>query len=132
MGVRVAEVEADADLMSIAHLLDHTATVYRPADTLGALRTNIRGYAAVASGVEMGVRRPAALYAEIGPGVGPLGQRIIYADVGLDVAARDVIDLITGPDAPGRWEVDEQPTSPRGHHIELRCRAFTGKLPGDA
>lgn len=116
--------------MGIDHLLDHTATVWRPSDTLGTLRSNVRGYAVVNEDVSAGVRRPAALLADIGPGVAPLGQRVIYLAAGANVAARDVISLMTGPDAPGRWEVDEQPTSPRGHHVELRCRAFAGKLGG--
>lgn len=118
--------------MGIAHLLDHTANVWRPADTLGALRANVRGYGIVAYPVAVGVQRPSALLTDVGPGVAPSGSRVIYADTGMNVAARDVIELTAGPDAPGRWEVDEQPTSPRGHHIELRCRAFDGKLPGDA
>lgn len=113
---------------SIDHLLDHTGTVWRPQDAFGALRTNARTYTRVATGVPVAVRRPSARYQNIGAGVTGSGDRVLYTSASVDLRARDVVVLATGPDAGTRWEIDEDTTRPRGHHAELRCRAFHGVL----
>ena len=117
--------------MGYRNLLDHTVTIFRPGDGVGALRTQVRNYAAIGTAIAAGVRRPGAAMQDIGPGLGTTGSRTIYLMPDVVVAARDVIRLDTGPEAGQRWEVDQPPMNLRGHHIEVRCRHFDGKLPGD-
>lgn len=121
--------------MGFSNLLDHTAKVWRPTESHGALRTVVQTFALVST-VRVAVNRPTragsgAMLADLGPGLKPTGQRILYATAGWDIQTRDVIELTAGPDSPGRFEVDEPPTRPRGHHLELRCRYWAGVLPGD-
>jgi hypothetical protein len=107
--------------------LDHTATIWRRTTTLGALREEVRSWVQVGSSVKCGVRRPTARIGDAGSGLAAIGERVIYLDIGVDVAERDVVRLDSGPDT-GMFEVDGPVTSPRGHHIELRTRHFTGVL----
>lgn len=126
MGGRTRSVAA-AERVSIAHLLDHSVRIHRPTITRGAVQEELTTYTAGAL-TPAGVRRPRARYGDAGPGTGPIGERVVYFDAGVDVLARDVIELVSGPDAPGLFEVDAPPTSPRGHHIECTCRHFVGRL----
>lgn len=114
--------------MGIRHLLNHVAEVWRPTEGVGALRAVERSWVKVST-MRAAVRRPTTLLADQGPGLSPAGERIIYAVPGWDIRPRDVVKITDGPDAPGLWEVDAPPTRPRGHHMEIRCRAFSGVLP---
>jgi hypothetical protein len=113
--------------VTIRHLLDHTATIWRRTTTTGELREEVRTWSQVGSPVPCGVRRPTARIGLAGGGLAAIGERIIYLDAGVDVAERDVIQLDSGPDT-GTFEVDGPVTSPRGHHIELRTRHWVGDL----
>jgi hypothetical protein len=115
--------------MSVRHLLDHTGTVWRIQRSLGALNAEVRTYVQVGQ-VPLGVRRRRAPQGNPGPGLTPTGTRVLYFEAGVDVRARDVVQLTAGPDAPERLEVDDL-SSPRGHHIEAEGRLWAGVLPGD-
>jgi hypothetical protein len=120
-------VDEAPGLMGVKHLLNHTADVYRRTETTGAMRSVTVSYAKVSS-VRVAVNRPAALLGDAGPGLTPTGDRVMYSIPGWDIRPLDVIVLTSGPDAPGQWEVDGPPTRPRGHHLEIRCRAFVGSI----
>jgi hypothetical protein len=111
----------------IRHLLDHTARVWRPDSALGALGAEVRAYEPGAI-VLLAQVRPAASTGDPGPGLAQQGTRQMFLEPSADVRAFDVLELLTGPDAPGTWEVDSPPTRPRGHHVELTARLFLGTL----
>ena len=131
MGSGGAALAADEGVaVSVLALLNHTAKVWRPSESVGSMRTVLRGYT-LSSTVRVAVNRAVAPLGDPGPGLTPEGGRVLYSIPGWDIRPGDVLQLTEGPDAPGQWEVDEPPTRPRGNHLELRCRAYAGKLPGD-
>ena len=123
--------------MSLAQLFDHGIRVWRSPELSAALvagplgeesRTYVLVTAAPA-GFNACVNRPRAPVADAGPGFAPIGTRIVYMTASADVQLRDLLELVTGPDAPEVVEVDEPPTRPRGHHLELSCIPWHGTLP---
>jgi hypothetical protein len=52
---------------------------------------------------------------------------MVFMDLGEDVQKRDIVELITGPNAPAKLEVISM-DRPRGHHIELVCDEWEGKI----
>lgn len=112
---------------TIDHLLDHTARLWRPTETLGTLKSKVTTYVADADLVPCAVQRPTAVMTDIGPGLASSGERTIYFRATETLAPLVVVELVTGPDT-GNWEIDGPPTSLRGHHIQTRCRAFNGQL----
>jgi hypothetical protein len=114
--------------MSFSSLLDHTARVWRPTSAKGQLREEVRTHSVVGI-FPCTKKRPSARIGDVGPGMAPIGETSIYMEAGADVLERDVIQLLTGPDAPDTFEIDAPPTRPRGHHIELTCQYFLGILP---
>jgi hypothetical protein len=111
-----------------AHLLDHRVQVWRRTTTLGDLREEIRAWAKVCQPIRCAVNRPSASLSDAGAGLAPEGLRRVYANPDEDVEPRDVLQFVTGPDAPGTFEVDAPVTRPRGHHLEATCRLWKGKL----
>jgi len=117
---------------SISRLFDHVARQLRPGDDLGSMREQVGTLAEVGT-FRCAVNRPSARLGDTGPGLTNVGERMIYAEVSIDLRPRDVLQLITGPEAGLAIEVDEQPTNVRGHHLEARCRIFAGDVePADA
>jgi hypothetical protein len=118
-------------MRGMAHLFDHIVRVWRQSTTLGELREEQRALVPreLATAPNAAVRRPRSPLSNPGPGLAPVGERIVYMAADADVQSRDVLELVEGPDAPGLLEVDEPPTHPRGHHTEIRCRIFNGVLP---
>lgn len=114
--------------MILATFLDHDAQIWRPTVTLGPRREEVRSYAKLGGEVRAGIRRPTARVGDAGPGLAPIGERVFYFQPEVDVEPRDIIELLSGPDAPGTWEVDSPPTRPRGHHVELTTRHWLGVL----
>lgn len=116
-------------------MMDHEVAIWRPTTVLGEMREEIRTYVRVLDppGVPNAmVNRPRAPLANSGPGLTPTGTRRIYMATGTDVQPRDVVELVAGPDAGDVIEIDEPPTRPRGHHVQLVGRLFDGRLPGSA
>lgn len=112
----------------IARLFDHTARQWRPVEVLGPLRERAEDPGIVAT-FECAVNRPTARLGDPGPGLTNVGERMLYAETSVDLWPRDLIELTAGPEAGLVIEVDEQPTNVRGHHLEARCRIFSGTLP---
>ena len=122
-------VLAEAPAVSFAGLLDHTARIWRRSVAPGRLREDVVTYTAQDELAACTVRRPRAPISDIGPGFAPSGERVVYLLPGEDLLERDVIELVTGPDAGGTFEVNGPVTRPRGHHIEARCSVWHGDLP---
>lgn len=114
---------------SIARLFDHTLRVWRPAPSQDDVGFEARTYSVVAALLGCALNRSDAPVVDIGPGMLPVGSRRFYLEPDADVQARDVLELLSGPDAPGRWEINEPPTRPRGHHTQVDCIAWHGVLP---
>ena len=115
--------------MTFRSLLDHEVRIWTRSVVLGRVREETVSYA---SGdlLPAAVRRPTAPVASVGAGLAPVGERIVYLLATVTVAPRDLVEIVSGPDAPGWLEVDEPPTRPRGHHTELTCRFWHGDPPG--
>jgi hypothetical protein len=118
--------------MPFATFLNHTLTVWRPSVQLGALREEKRKYTALAT-VPAAVRRPSARLGDTGPGLSEIGERIVYLESTVDVAERDVLQFVTGPDAPELLEIDSPPTRLTSSvttdtHLEVTCRFFAGPI----
>ena len=117
--------------MSIEGLFDHVVRVWRPVSTAGRLREEVRTYeplGAAPTEFNAAVTRPRMPYANLGAGLAPVGARTVYMAAETDVEALDVLQVLSGPDGSPLLQVDEPPTRPRGHHVELRCAAWLGKL----
>ncbi len=114
-------------------MFDHEVAIWRPTVTYGDLKEEIRTFVQIlaAPGTPNAiVNRPKAPTLDTGPGLTPVGTRRLYMAPATEVLVRDLIELVEGPDAGMILEVDEPPTRPRGHHVQLDCRLFNGKLPG--
>lgn len=114
--------------MSIGHLLDHECVVWRPTETRGTYAETVRGYSILHALISCAVLRKNAVIAQAGPGRIDAGERRVYWDVGPTVEKKDLIELVTGPDAPAFLEVESM-TTPRGHHVEVRVSEYNGDAP---
>lgn len=113
----------------IDSLFDTTVRVWRPTPERSRLGVEERTYSVVAPSLGAKVNRSSAPEADAGPGFQPVGARRVYMRPDVDVQARDLLELLTGPDAPQFWEVNEPPTRPQGHHTQLDCIAWNGVTP---
>jgi hypothetical protein len=121
--------------MTISHLFDHTCVIWRKVETLGTARTTTKAFTLLPGGpFGLKANRKNALVTNAGPGIVDAGLRVLYFEVGPVILKRDLVELITGPDAPPSsgeraiLEV-ENVTIPRGHHIEVRCSEYHGAEP---
>lgn len=111
----------------ISHLYDHTVAQWRKVETLGEAGVTVKTFRLVDRfGCKM--NRKQVLLAMGGPGIEDVGMRKVYTELGPDVNRRDLIELVTGPDAPALLEV-ENVTAPRGHHLEINCSEYKGPYP---
>lgn len=120
--------------MSLAALFDHYAEVWRPVETTGPAREIVVSFDLVEPatrncavvppvGKERGVRT-----VDIGPGETTRGQTTFLMARDLDVQERDVIRLVSGPEATSTWRVGAT-ARPRGHHVEAMVEPWVGILP---
>lgn len=118
--------------MGIGHLLDHKARLWRRVESLGSHRQTEISYTLLYEEVPIADDGQRSVMSNQGGGVTFVGVRDIYADVGIDIRHRDVLEIYEGPNGP----ID--PTQPlqiesitpfRGHHLELRGTEFKGSLP---
>lgn len=116
----------------IDRLFDSTVRVWRPtADSNNRLGVEERNYTAIAS-LGAAFNRSTAPVGDIGPGVAPIGSRRFYLRPDANVQARDVLEIIAGPETGTTWEVDEPPTRPRSHHTQVDSIVWNGILPAIA
>lgn len=114
---------------SIERLFDHTLRVWRPAPSQDSVGFEKRVYAIAHQELGAVVNRSGGAQADIGPSMQTVGTRRLYMLPGVDIRPRDVLELLSGPDAPGTWEVDKPLTEPRGHHAQVDCILWNGRLP---
>lgn len=119
-----------ANPLSLTDFFDTTIRVHRRTVTRGALREEVVSYVPgpMPAGPNAAVNRPTAPLGDKGPGLAPIGERRVYMAPGADVQARDILELIAGPDAPQNLEVDEPPTRPGNDHTQIRGRLWEGTL----
>lgn len=121
--------------MSLADFFDTRIRVWRPTEVLGSLGdqrwtyTPVGPVSALPNAV---VNRPVAPLGDTGPGIGAIGRRRLYMEASEDVLERDVLEFVSGPDAPATYEVDNPPTRPERDHLQLDCRVWLGQLPAEA
>lgn len=116
---------------AIDRLFDHTCRIWRSTSTKDDLGAESRTYAPIAE-AQCALKRPTAPLADLGAGLAPTGRRRFYMRPDQDIQLRDVVEILSGPDAGGAqrtWEVDEPPTIPRGHHTQVDAFAWQGILP---
>lgn len=114
---------------TIDRLFDHVARIWRPTPERSSLGVEERTYQVVEAEAGCKVNRSSAPVADAGPGFQPIGARRLYMRPDADVQARDLVELVTGPDAGQFWEVNEPPTRPQGHHTQVDCIAWNGEEP---
>lgn len=115
--------------MSITHLLDGTAQVWRRAPSKGAtFREPLANLAVNGAPIACTVQVSRETVAPRSGGERPTGSYNVYADQGEDVVHRDILEFLTGPNLGLTLEVDHVYT-PRGHHLEFVCREYDGTLP---
>jgi hypothetical protein len=114
--------------MSFSSLLDHTARVWRRAETLGTYAETTVSYTLVYNAIRCTLRRKRAVLSEAGPGTVDVGERTVYFLPAVTLEEKDLVELVTGPDAPD-WMAVESRAKPRGHHIEARCVEYHGPTP---
>lgn len=114
---------------SIERLFDHTLRVWRPAPSQDSVGFEKRVYSIAAPSLGCVLNRSSAPVVDVGPGMMPSGSRRFYLAPDADVRARDVLELLSGSDAPGNWEINEPPSRPGGHHTQVDCVPWNGALP---
>lgn len=115
--------------MSIGHLLDHTCVIWRKVETTGAkYAESVKTFEQPFEVLPCTGTRKNAVVSQDGPGIVNVGERRIYFDIGPEILKRDLIELLTGGDAPALLEV-ESVTRPRNHHIEVRVSEYSGPQP---
>lgn len=114
--------------MSFAGLMNHTVRWWRKTVTQGELGEDITTWGVLGE-FPATMRRPTTRRGDTGPGMAPIGERVFYFASDQLVRSGDLLEVTDGPDSPGAWEVDDEPTRPRGHHTETHCRMFQGQVP---
>lgn len=118
---------------TIDHLFDHSIRIWRPTVSKDGVGAESRSYT-------LQVQTPCTLNRSVAPvapvtagGLAPVGRRRFYVRTTVSVRVRDIIELVSGPDAHAdgqlTWEVDEPPVVPKGHHKQLDCVEWHGVLP---
>ena len=121
--------------VAISHLFDHTCVIWRKVETLEGPGVTVKTFTLL-DGSPFGCKmnRKAATVVSAGPGIVDAGQRLAFLEIGPLIKKRDLLELITGPDAPPAaaeraiLEV-ENVTAPRGHHLEVLCSEYHGQEP---
>lgn len=113
---------------SITRWFDSTIRVWRPTVTKDDLQVETREYVVVAE-YGAAINRSSMSEAQQGGGMIPVGSVRWYGEATINVEARDVCEVLTGPDSGRTWEVNQPPVRPRGHHTQVDCVEWHGILP---
>lgn len=106
--------------------LRNRATAYRPTETPDEYADVLSGYAEGDS-FWVGIKRERNGLIDQGPGDQPAVTAIGQARFGVDVLARDVLDVVSGPEVGTRWRVLAA-FHPAKRHTDLVLEQFTGDL----
>jgi hypothetical protein len=102
-------------------------TVYRTTETRDEYGDVDPGWAAQRVQLWVDIQRDRSALVDRGPGDQASVAAKGYAHYGVDVRARDVLDVTDGPEAGTKWRVLAA-FHPRARHTELTLEAFTGSL----
>lgn len=116
---------------SISGWFDSTIRIWRPTTGTSGPGIESRTYAVVAT-VGAVINRSRTPNTPGDAGLQRSGIIRWYGLPTIDVQERDVAEVVTGPDAGARWEVNEKPTHPRNHHTQVDCVEFNGVLPAES
>lgn len=113
---------------TIDGLLDSQIQIWRPTrtnDSIGVeemvlVRTTV---------VDAFINRPVQSEADLGGGLAPVGSVRWYGKPTIDVLARDICEVIAGPEVGRLFEVNMQPSRPKNHHTQVDCIEWNGTLP---
>lgn len=112
---------------SIDHLFDSQIRIWRPAATTDDLAIEHRTYTPLAT-VGAAINRSKTAVTQVPGGMNTVGSLRWYGRPTIDVHKRDVCEIVGGPDAGTKWEVDAEPVRPRGHHTQVDCVEWHGDL----
>lgn len=116
---------------SVDGWFDSRVRIWRPLTLQGTLGEEKRRYNLVAT-VGAAINRSRSPVAPASAGLAPTGILRLYFRPDTDVEPRDVLEVISGPDAGSlrsrTWEVNEYPVHPRGHHTQVDCIEWHGTL----
>jgi hypothetical protein len=109
---------------------DSQIRIWRPSVVRDALNVETRIYAPIGI-VGAAINRSKTRDVPQSGGLQEAGSLRWYGEPLIDVHVRDVCEVIVGPDESKviQWEIDSEPVHPRGHHTQVDCIAWTGKLP---
>lgn len=113
---------------TIDGLLDSQIQIWRPtrtADDVGVEEMTLVQTSVVAAFIN----RPAQAEASVGGGLAPIGSVRWYGKPTIDVRARDVCEVVAGPETGRLFEVNMQPSRPKNHHTQVDCIEWNGALP---
>lgn len=113
---------------SISGLFDSQIRIWRPTTSRSGPGIEQRSYAPVAT-VGAVINRSRTPTAPQDGGLAPTGIIRWYGLPTIDVRPRDICEVVAGPDLGKKWECNELPTRPRGHHTQVDCVEFQGLLP---
>lgn len=107
--------------MSLAHLLDHTVTIWRATEGFasGGLRTVDKTWSSTGrTGLKAAIQVQGESRGDTGGGERTLGTHLGFMDAGANVQEGDIVQVTAGP---GTWQnmLVEGVSPPRGHHVEL-------------
>jgi len=114
---------------AISGLFDSTIQIWRATTSTTGPAIEKREYAKVVAPVGAVVNRSRTPNTPGDAGLQRSGIIRWYGRPTTDVQERDVCEVLTGPDAGAKWEVNEKPAHPRGHHVQVDCVEFNGVLP---
>lgn len=112
----------------LERLGDTRVRIFRAIVTKGRMGDEQRTYELVEDTSAI-VNRNVAPTGDAGPGLAPIGRRRLYCAPATDVRPQDAIQILEGPDALQLLLVDEPPTRPRDHHVQIDCILWRGALP---
>lgn len=112
--------------MSIDHLLDGTCRLWTHTEAASSLDADTWAVG-VTVACYLAPAEPGRL--DTGAGMRDVRTRQLFAPLGAPLAAEQVVDMVTGPEAPSLWRVVSVPQRPRTHHTEAYVEPWHGTLP---
>lgn len=109
------------------HLFDHVARVHRVSESVNALREKVNTLTPLPDTERMALDTSPFRSGDEGAGQFVEGSAEGFMRATADVQEGDVLEVISGPEAPRTLRVISA-SRPRGHHCELVMEMYRGKL----
>lgn len=117
--------------MSVTGLMNQTGTIYRPTqtpDAYGDLPTTFES----AGSTKLRITPPVGPDVDLGPGVQPAKEPVVFFPAASGVLDRDVVEITAGPGTGKLWRilapVEVGAMGPAVHHVEAQLEPYTGPL----